>query len=102
MRSFDKIIPQVVHTIEKYNLIQKGEYILIAVSGGCDSVALLHVLYQLRTFYDLKLGVVHYEHGIRGAASLRDAEFVEEMSKKLNLPFYIGPVSYTHLRAHET
>jgi len=89
MRSFDRIIPQVVQTIEKYNLIQKGEYILIAVSGGCDSIALLHLLYQLRTFYDLKLGVVHYEHGIRGEASLRDAEFVAEMSEKLNLPFYI-------------
>ena len=90
MRSFDKIIPQIIQTIEKYNLIQKGEHILIAVSGGCDSIALLHILYQLSTHYNLKLGVVHYEHGIRGEASLRDAEFVEEMTKKLNLPFYIG------------
>ncbi|CAD7782380.1 MAG: tRNA(Ile)-lysidine synthase [Candidatus Methanoperedenaceae archaeon GB37] len=87
MRSFDKIIPQIIQTIEKYNLIQKGEHILIAVSGGCDSIALLHILYQLSTHYNLKLGVVHYEHGIRGEASLRDAEFVEEMTKKLNLPF---------------
>jgi tRNA(Ile)-lysidine synthase len=89
MSGFNRIIPKITATIKKYGLIKQGEHILIAVSGGPDSISLLHIFYQLRASYKLKLGVVHFEHGIRGETSLRDAEFVKKTSEQLKLPFYI-------------
>ncbi len=63
---------------------------MVAVSGGPDSVALLHILMRLRQRLKIKLGVIHYEHGIRGVSSLRDARFTRNLAFKLGLPFYIG------------
>ncbi|MDL1970225.1 MAG: tRNA lysidine(34) synthetase TilS [Candidatus Desulfofervidaceae bacterium] len=88
-QDFQTLLSRVVTTIEKYTLLKSNEHILVAVSGGPDSVALLHLLYKLKDRYNLQLGVVHYEHGIRGEASLKDATFVESLAQKLNLPFYI-------------
>jgi len=59
------------------------------VSGGADSVFLLHALHQLAPRWNLKLSVVHIEHGIRGAASLADAEFVRGLASQFALPFQV-------------
>jgi len=88
-QDFQALLSRVSITIEKHKLLKANEHILVAVSGGPDSVALLHILYKLRNKYNLRLGVVHYEHGIRGESSLKDAIFVESLAQKLNLPFYI-------------
>jgi len=90
MCGIKKLIPKVTNTIKKHKLISENEHILIAVSGGPDSIALLHILYHLKHDYNLRLGIVHFEHGIRGESSLRDAKFVERVAKSLNLPFYIS------------
>jgi len=90
MRAIKHIIPKVETTIKRYNMFSQGEKILVAVSGGPDSVALLYVLYELREKYQLNLGIVHFEHGIRGKASLEDAKFVEKLANELDLPFYLG------------
>jgi tRNA(Ile)-lysidine synthase len=74
-------------TIEKYGMLRKGDTVVVAVSGGPDSVALLHVLDSLKTIYRLNLHVAHLEHGIRGEESRRDMKFVEELCRNLSLPF---------------
>ena len=56
--------------------------ICVAVSGGVDSVSLLHYLKTLENKYGYTLSAVHCEHGIRGEESLADARFVEELCKK--------------------
>jgi tRNA(Ile)-lysidine synthase len=61
----------------------------IAVSGGADSVFLLHAVRELAPRWDLELSVIHIEHGIRGAASTEDAAFVKNLAAKLGLPFHI-------------
>jgi len=61
----------------------------IAVSGGADSVFLLHVLRELGPRWDLQLSVVHVEHGMRGAESIEDAGFVQALAQTLGLPFHI-------------
>ena len=52
--------------IKKNQMIQEGDGIIAAVSGGADSVCLLHVLAKLREKYSLKLEAVHVHHGLRG------------------------------------
>ena len=72
----------------RHQMFTCGNRVGVAVSGGADSVCLLHVLGELAPRLDLRLSVVHVEHGIRGDASLADAEFVRNLAARLELPFY--------------
>lgn len=65
------------------------EKILIACSGGPDSVALVHLLKDLAPFYSWKLGVLHFNHRLRSAAK-DDERFVRDLAKKMKLPFFNG------------
>lgn len=62
--------------------------VIVAVSGGPDSMALLFGLYKLRTLYDFSLIVAHVNHQLRGEESLRDQVFVSQQARHLGLPFY--------------
>ena len=64
----------------------RGKKLLCAVSGGADSMCLLHLLW--RGGFDV--AAAHFEHGIRGAESLRDAAFVEEYCRACGIPFFLG------------
>lgn len=79
---------QVCAYVKQNTMINKGDRIVVGVSGGADSVCLLYVLNELKAEYDLTLIVVHVNHGIRGKEALRDQLYVEELSKKLDLPYY--------------
>ncbi len=78
---------QVLATIKKYGMLEPGDHILVAVSGGADSVALLHCLHRLSGAMQWKLAVAHFNHGIRGADADRDEEFVGRLAQQLGLPF---------------
>ncbi|MBI4051358.1 MAG: tRNA lysidine(34) synthetase TilS [Elusimicrobia bacterium] len=71
--------------IHQKSLIQKGDKILVAVSGGQDSVCLAHALHLLQKKYGLHLHLVHMHHGIRRAAG-KDALWVQALGRKLNIP----------------
>lgn len=64
-----------------------GDRVAVAVSGGADSVCLLHVLLGLAPRWDLTLSVLHVNHNLRGDASLADAAFVRSLAAGLNLAF---------------
>jgi tRNA(Ile)-lysidine synthase len=64
--------------------------VLVAVSGGVDSTALLHSLMVLRERLKIEIGVAHFDHKLRGQESLRDREFVKNLAWELNLPFHLG------------
>lgn len=74
-------------TIARYCLLEGGDTVLIGVSGGPDSVALLHVLGELSSILRLKIGVAHVNHQIREEA-VREEDFVRLLAKKFDLPFY--------------
>jgi tRNA(Ile)-lysidine synthase len=82
------IYSAVRQTIAEYNMITPHENVLVGVSGGMDSVALLHVLLQLVPALSLRLGVAHLNHGLRGKEADRDAEFVASLAHRLQLPFH--------------
>ena len=71
-------------------LLEPGHRVLVAVSGGPDSVSLLHALYRLRQEWDLRLGVAHFDHSLRGEASREEARFVADLARDLELPLHAG------------
>ncbi len=74
----------------KEELFQPGGRVLVAVSGGPDSVALLHLLHRLGPEWGLQLGVAHFDHGLRGEASQEDARFAADLARGLELPIHAG------------
>lgn len=72
---------------EKYQMFEKGDGIVIGLSGGADSVFLLHFLNNIQKQYDLRLYAVHIHHGIRGAEADRDQEFARQCAQRLEIPF---------------
>lgn len=66
-----------------------GDRVGVAVSGGPDSVCLLHLLMELRSHWDLRLTVLHLDHQLRGEASRADAEFVAKLAASFGLPFVL-------------
>ena len=89
---------QVKATIKNYNLINKGDKIIIGVSGGPDSVALVHVLNSLRRDLKLKLHIAHLDHMLRKDSS-EDRKFVESLAKKLNLPVTCAKINIKEIAA---
>ncbi len=74
----------------RQELFAPRDRVLVAVSGGPDSVALLHLLYRLKNELDLDLAVGHFDHGLRGQESEEDARFVADLARSLALPFHLG------------
>jgi tRNA(Ile)-lysidine synthase len=84
----DPLTQTVRVTLARERVRVAGESVLIGVSGGRDSMALLAVLAALADSMRLRLGVAHYHHGLRGAAADRDAGIVEQTAKAAGLPFF--------------
>ncbi len=82
------MLNEVIQTIKKYNMIEKGDKIIIGLSGGSDSVVLFHLLRQIKNEYNLKLKVIHINHGLRLEAD-NDEEFCIELCKKYNIPIKV-------------
>lgn len=87
---FVRFIQSVEKDILSRGLFSEGASILMAVSGGPDSVCLLHVMLALKKRWRLKLAVAHFDHGLRGEESRRDAMFTASLAKEYGLPFYLG------------
>lgn len=86
------MIERIKASIEKDKLIMPGDCVLAGVSGGADSVCLLLILLELRETMGFTLQVVHVEHGIRGEDGRNDAAFVEELCRRMRLPFHVCAV----------
>lgn len=77
-----------LETIAKYHMIQKGDEIMAGVSGGPDSVCLLHLLRACREELGIKLSAAHLDHMFRGRESREDALFVETLCREWDVPLY--------------
>ncbi|MBI2850645.1 MAG: tRNA lysidine(34) synthetase TilS [Chloroflexi bacterium] len=81
---------RVLRFIKENRLIAGQKQLLVAVSGGPDSVCLLHILTKLQKELDIKLHIAHLDHRLRGAESEADADYVAELACQLGLPATIG------------
>lgn len=79
------LIEKVKETIKKYHILSPGDTVVVAVSGGPDSVCLLSVLHALAKGLDLTLHVAHLDHRFRREGSAEDAQFVETFAQGLGL-----------------
>ncbi|MCJ7617737.1 MAG: tRNA lysidine(34) synthetase TilS [Desulfobacterales bacterium] len=85
----NKLIKTVGATIKAYRMIEPGDSVIVGVSGGPDSVALLHIILSLAQRFSLRVGVAHLNHSLRQKDSDDDAEFVASLARKFDLPCYI-------------
>ncbi len=79
-----------IRSINQHHLLVRGDSVLVAVSGGADSVALLFLLSEVSRQFHLQLAVAHYNHRLRGRESDEDEEFVRLLAQKKGLDFFAG------------
>ena len=82
------LIDKVKSAITTYNMITQNDSILIGLSGGADSVALLYSMIELQKDYNLSISSVHINHQLRGEEIDGDEEFCRPLCNKCNIAFY--------------
>ncbi|MBQ2389778.1 MAG: tRNA lysidine(34) synthetase TilS [Clostridia bacterium] len=91
------MLNKIEKAVERYNLFQKGDSIMVALSGGADSTALLHALVQLGEKYSLNVTAAHLNHKLRGDESDRDEQFVRKMCDELGVELVCESADITSL-----
>lgn len=86
---------KVFDDIRTCQMLSPGDGVVAGVSGGADSVCLLHFLVQLREQWNLTIRAVHVHHGLRGAEADRDAAYTEELSRAWGVPCVVVHVNVT-------
>jgi len=86
-------LKKIEQTIKKYKMLSLNDKVLVAVSGGPDSVALLDLIFQLSSKYHLKLWIAHFNHKLRGRESDLDQKLVKELAQKYKLKFITAQAS---------
>lgn len=86
------IFEKVLSTIKKYNLIEDGDRIVLGISGGPDSVTLLHILNRLKEKMDIKIYAAHLNHQIRGLKAEEDAFYVAEICESMGIMCFLKSI----------
>ena len=86
------VFEKVLSTINKHNLIEPGDKIVIGISGGPDSVCLLHILSRLKEKIDIELYAAHLNHQIRGLEAQKDALYVSNICDKLGVTYFLKSI----------
>lgn len=93
-----KLLALIRQSLNKNPWFHADDSVLIAVSGGADSVVLLDLLTRVQKPFNLKLAVCHLNHGLRGSESDRDCDFVKHLAGTMDIPFYSG---FRDVAAHQ-
>jgi tRNA(Ile)-lysidine synthase len=80
-------LQKVKHTISRHRMISEGDSVIVAVSGGPDSVCLLNILHALKNELHIHLVVAHFDHGLRPAEDESETAFARALAESLKLPF---------------
>ncbi len=87
MYSANKTLRKVKATVSRYEMIQPGDLVVVGVSGGPDSVCLLHILQRLKKELEMALLVAHFDHGLRPGEDDSETRFVASLAASMGLPF---------------
>lgn len=84
------MVSKIKETIARYDMLKKDDVVIVAVSGGADSIALLHAMYSLKQELGISVTACHVNHNLRGEESKRDEQFVRDFcsSRKIPVTFY--------------
>ena len=88
----NKILDTVRTTIAEHNMFNNGDTVVVGVSGGADSVMLLHCLNVIKNDYNLNIVVAHINHKIRIGTAERDAKFVEDLCEKMGIEYHLKEI----------
>jgi len=91
------MVEKVLADIKDKNLIDKGDTIIVGLSGGPDSVCLLHVLKSIEESMNIMIVAVHVNHMLRGQDSFEDEEYVKNLCKKLNIKLKIEQIDLQNI-----
>ena len=83
------LLTRIQNDLRANDLLARGDRVLVALSGGPDSVALLHLLHRLRESWRLELAAVYVNHGLRPEAARAEEAFCEKLCAKLGIPLTI-------------
>jgi tRNA(Ile)-lysidine synthase len=83
-----RVLERLTATARKHRMFVSGQTVLVACSGGPDSICLLHALVRLRRLFRIRLAVFHFDHQLR-AGSGDDAAYVRRQAARLGLPFFL-------------
>ena len=92
---------KIIETIKKYNLINSGDRIVLGVSGGPDSIAMLDILRQLRDEIKFEIYVVHINHNIRGKDADEDEEYVKKYCENYNIKCFSKKIDVPTIAQNE-
>src|SRR5579885_1855165 len=93
----EEVLQRIAEFVTRHRMFDGGQRVGVAVSGGADSVFLLHALHELAPRWNLRLSVVHIDHCLRGEESRGDAAFVRDLAGELALPFHPGECDVARL-----
>ena len=88
-RAEHNFIKTMRNTIAAHNMFENGDRVVVGVSGGADSVALLRALRAVQSDFNFNLIVCHVNHKIRPGAAERDQRFVEELCRELGVECHV-------------
>lgn len=91
------MMDKVLDTIKQYNMFDKNDKVIVAVSGGPDSISLLHLLNSLKEEYNLTLYGAHVNHCLRGEESDKDEEYVKGFCENLGIECFVKRVDINRL-----
>lgn len=89
------MLNKLLKLVRQYDMLQKGDHVICAVSGGADSVALLFGMYLLREKLGIRLSAAHFNHNLRGEESDRDEIFVRQLCDRYEIPLEVGSAHVT-------
>lgn len=95
------VMDKVLKTIKKHSLIEPGDKIVVGLSGGPDSVCLIHVLKSLKEKLDIYIHALHINHMLRGDESLQDEEYTRTLCKKLDVELIVKAADVKQISAEK-
>ena len=101
MKKSNSLLEKVKETIDKYQMFAIKARIVVGVSGGPDSITLLHLLLQLRDEYELKLWIAHLNHQLRGKEAEEEARWVKIFASKIGVPLISDSLDVATLAKRE-
>lgn len=84
------MLNKLLSCVRRYDMVHTGDTVVCAVSGGADSMAMLWAFYLLREKLGITVSAAHFNHGLRGAESDRDAAFVQAFCNRFDIPLCCG------------
>ncbi|MDP4179513.1 MAG: tRNA lysidine(34) synthetase TilS [Bacillota bacterium] len=96
------LINKVIDTITKNSLFSQGDTVIVGISGGPDSVCLVHALHYISLQFSLKVIAVHINHMLRGEEADLDESYALELCRELSIPFYSDKIDVRRMAIQES